>query len=75
MKRTGLALVVISVLGWGNTANAGIISALQYANDAAFSAATGAVSLTGALPNIGDQGTSVTLGDATLTADDTGSGE
>ena len=49
-------------------ASAGIISAGLYADDAAFSAVTGAVSLTGPLPDIGNQGTSVTLGGATLTA-------
>ena len=71
MKHTRFALLTILILGWGATANAGIISALEYADDTAFSAATGAVSLTGALPDIGAQGTSVTLGDATLTAGNT----
>ena len=71
MKRTGLVFIAITILGWGGAANAGIISAMEYVNDAAFSAATGAVSLTGALPNIGNQGMSVTLGDATLTAGNT----
>lgn len=47
---------------------AGIISAGPYANDAAFTAATGAASLTGPLPNLGGVGTSETLGDATLSA-------
>ena len=68
MKRTGLALAAISLLGWGAAANAGIVSAMEYLNDAAFSTATGAVSLTGPIPNIGNQGTSAILGDATLTA-------
>ena len=71
MKRIALGLVVLSILGWGGVANAGIIDVSEYLDDAAFSAATGAVSLTGALPNIGAQGTSVTLGGATLTAGNT----
>jgi len=71
MKRIALGLAVLSILGWGGVANAGIIDASEYVNDAAFSAATGAVSLTGALPDIGAQGTSVTLGGATLTASNT----
>lgn len=71
MKRTALALVATTLIGWAGTAGAGIISALEYANDAAFSAATGAISLTGPLPNIGNQGTSVTLGNATLSAGNT----
>jgi hypothetical protein len=71
MKRAELVLVAISLFGWGNAVSAGVISAMVYADDTTFSAATGAVSLTGALPNIGNQGTSVTLGNATLTAGNT----
>ena len=71
MRRTGLALIATTLIGWAGTAGAGIISALEYANDAAFSAATGATSLTGPLPNVGNQGTSTTLGDATLSAGNT----
>jgi hypothetical protein len=50
---------------------AGIIDADTYVNDAAFTAATGAVSLTGPLPDVGNVGTSETLGNATLTAGNT----
>jgi hypothetical protein len=71
MKRTKFTLLTILILGWGATANAGIISAEFYADDTEFSTATGAVSLTGALPDIGAQGQSVTLGDVTLTAGNT----
>lgn len=66
MKRA-LLIGLLAMLP-GQWAAAGIISADVYADDAAFSAATGAVSLTGPLPDIGNQGTSVILGDATLTA-------
>lgn len=69
--RAGLAILALSILGWGASANAGIISALEYVDDAAFAAATGAESLTGALPDLGAVGTLVTLGDATLSADNT----
>lgn len=54
-----------------HAAFAGIISAMEYTDDAAFSAATGATSLTGPLPELGDVGNSVTLGDATLNAGNT----
>ncbi len=69
MKR--FALVAAICLVPLHAANAGIISAQEYVDDAAFSAATGAVSLTGPLPELGGVGTSVTLGDATLTAGNT----
>ena len=65
------ALVAAICLVPLHVANAGIISELEYADDAAFSAATGAVSLTGPLPELGGVGISVTLGDATLTAGNT----
>ena len=71
MKRIALGLATLLISAWGATASAGIIAADEYIDDAAFSAATGAVSLTGALPDIGAVGTSVTLGDATLTAGNT----
>ena len=71
MKRTGLALIATALIGWAGTAGAGIVSAMQYANDTAFSTATGAVSLTGPLPDVGAQGTSTVLGDATLSAGNT----
>lgn len=57
-----------------HAAFAGIISAMEYADDAAFRTATGAESLTGPLPDLpglGAAGTSVTLGDATLSAGNT----
>jgi len=54
-----------------HAAFAGIISAMEYDDDAAFREATGAESLTGPLPNLGAVGTSVTLGDATLSAGNT----
>ncbi len=68
--RTKLTRVLVFALtiGFMGAAQAGIISAGEYTDDAAFSAVTGAVSLTGPLPDIGNQGLSVTLGDATLTA-------
>jgi hypothetical protein len=70
MKRIIGFLATINLLVVSAVANAGIISSGSYADDTTFSAATGAVSLTGALPDYGDtsQGTSVTLGDATLSA-------
>jgi len=73
MKNFGiLRLIAAPLLLCGSFANADIISASSYADDDAFAAATGAMSLTGALPDIdGGSGTSVTLGDATLTADNT----
>ncbi|MEX2496871.1 MAG: PEP-CTERM sorting domain-containing protein [Woeseia sp.] len=71
MKGIKLATLALAILGWNASANAGIISAIEYADDTAFSAATGAVSLTGALPDIGSVGTEVTLGDATLAAGNT----
>ena len=73
MKNFGkLKLIAAPLLLWGSVANADIISASSYADDDAFAAVTGAVSLTGALPDIdGGSGTSVTLGDATLTAGNT----
>ncbi|MEJ2330085.1 MAG: PEP-CTERM sorting domain-containing protein [Gammaproteobacteria bacterium] len=71
MKRTRFALLTLVILGWSAAANAGIISAQLYADDTAFSTATGAVSATGALPDIGAQGLSATLGDVTLTAGNT----
>src|SRR6056297_769780 len=73
MKNFGkLKLIAAPLLLWGSVANADIISAQVYADDDAFAAVTGAESLTGALPDIdGGSGTSVTLGDATLTADNT----
>jgi hypothetical protein len=67
MSRVATAFAAILLLGAQSAAQAGIISALVYTDDAAFSAATGATSLTGPLPDLGDVGTSVTLGDATLT--------
>lgn len=71
MRHLRNSLVVFTALAWSTAASAGIISAQTYANDTAFSTASGATSLTGALPNIGAQGTSVTLGGATLTAGNT----
>ncbi len=68
MKAVRSTVLACLILGFSGTASAGIISADEYADDAAFSLATGATSLTGALPDIGNQGLSVTLGDATLTA-------
>ena len=67
-NRTWIGLIALIGLLPAQWAGAGIVSVGTYANDAAFSAATGAVSLTGPLPDIGNQGTSVTLGDATLSA-------
>jgi hypothetical protein len=66
VKRTLFSLVVVLLplqAAW-----AGIISATTYVNDAAFTAATGAVSLTGPLPELMGGSPSVMLGDATLTA-------
>lgn len=68
MKRILSFLAVLNLLLCSAAVHAGIISSGLYADDTAFSTATGAVSLTGTLPDIGNQGTSVTLGDATLTA-------
>ncbi len=71
MKRITTVILTLAALSCGAAANAGIISVAEYVDDTAFSTATGAVSLTGALPDIGAQGTSVTLGGATLTAANT----
>lgn len=68
MKRIGQTLAVISLVGVTTLAEAGIISSMTYADDAAFSAATSAVSLTGPLPDLGNVGSTVTLNDATLSA-------
>ena len=57
-------LFVMSVV----PAGAELALATTYVNDAAFSAATGALSLTGPLPDLGSSGPSVTVGDATLTS-------
>ena len=48
------------------SANAGIIAI--YTDEASFSSATGAVSLTGALPDLGNVGSSITLEGATLSS-------
>lgn len=63
-----LILTVTLGLACAGTAQADIIG---YADDQAFMDATGAESLTGPLPDFGsaNQGTTLTLGDATLTAD------
>lgn len=71
MKHMGTWLATTAFIALSSVANAGIITSGAYANDGAFTAASGATSLTGALPNLGNQGTSVTLGDATLTAGNT----
>lgn len=71
MKHVGRALALTAVMAFSSAAGAGIISSGTYANDAAFATASGATSLTGALPDLGAQGTSVTLGGATLTAGNT----
>jgi hypothetical protein len=68
---TAAAFVLIGLVT-GGTASAGIISAQAYLDDTDFAAAvSGLVSLTGTLPNIGNAGTSVTVGDATLSAGNT----
>ena len=71
MRRIGAAMLAAGMIAWGASVNAGIVSAMSYADDTAFSLATGAISLTGPLPDIGNQGTSVTLGNATLSAGNT----
>ena len=71
MKKNILAVVFVAALLPFHSASAGIITAANYADDIAFSAATGATSLTGALPDLGSVGTSITLGDATLSAGNT----
>jgi hypothetical protein len=69
MKHLKTGLLVSAIMACSTVASAGIISSGPYADDAAFSLASGATSLTGALPNLnGSQGTSVTLGGATVTA-------
>ena len=67
--RTGLAVSAFMALS--TVASAGITSSGFYNDDAAFSLNSGATSLTGALPNLRGQGRSVTLGGATITADNT----
>lgn len=66
-----LVLLISLIIITTQSATAGIISAQNYANDSAFSSATGAVCLTGALPSTSFPGAvggvQVTLGDATLT--------
>ena len=73
MRRRTFAAFALTVFATGLApqAQAGIISAMQYTDASAFSTATGATSLTGPLPNPGNVGTSVTLGDATLSAGNT----
>ena len=71
MKHLRTALAVSAFMAVSTVASAGVISSGVYANDAAFSTASGATSLTGALSNLGNQGRSVTLGGATLKADNT----
>lgn len=72
MKLTRTLPAILGLVCCGSVANAGIISSVQDADSSGFLSSTGAVSLTGALPDIdGGSGTSVTLGDATLTADNT----
>lgn len=68
MKKRTLTLLILVALQWANTASADPISVFIDTDETAFVAATGAVSLTGAIPNIGNQGTSVTLGNASLSA-------
>lgn len=63
------ALAAVLVLACCAEAQAGIIFAT--ADDDQFFDLSGATSLTGALPDLGGVGTSVTLGDATLTAGNT----
>jgi len=71
MKRMAQAAAVFASLALGTPANADIITAGPFSDHLDFSAATGAESLTGPLPNLGNVGTSVTLGNATLTAGNT----
>ncbi|WP_150913875.1 PEP-CTERM sorting domain-containing protein [Marinobacter halotolerans] len=71
MKTMGTWFAAITLVAFSSLANAGIVTFSAYVNDGAFAAASGATSLTGALPNLGAQGTSVTLGGATLTAGNT----
>lgn len=65
-------LVLITALALAlATASVAQADIIEFADADAFSDATGAESLTGPLPDFGStsQGTSITLGDATLTAD------
>jgi hypothetical protein len=72
MKLTRTLPAVLGLVCCGTVANAGIISSVEGTDSAGFLSSTGAVSLTGALPDlVGGSGLSVTLGDATLTANNT----
>jgi hypothetical protein len=68
MKKQVLPVLTFCALHWASAASADIISAVIDTDETAFVSATGAVSLTGALPNLGIQGASFSLGDATLSA-------
>jgi hypothetical protein len=74
LRSAAAALMLMLMLAGSAPASAGIISAQAYLDDTAFAAAvSGLVSLTGTLPDLGlgGGGTSVTVGDATLTANNT----
>jgi hypothetical protein len=58
-------LITVLALGFCTQANAGIIG---FTTDVGDFLAAGGTSLTGPLPELGNQGSTVTLGDATLTA-------
>ena len=73
MKLARILSIAVLVVGLAGSANAAIIGLFGSAGDiGAVELGLGVnfTTLTGALPDIGNQGTSVTLGDATLTAGD-----
>lgn len=68
MNFAARTLVAIAALAGGGVAQATVIASGIAADHSSFVGATGATSLTGPLPEIGNAGNSETIGDATLSA-------